>query len=201
MPSSGLQDWDERHRNAPERDDATPVPLVIATASAMKPGGALDLACGAGRNALWLAEHGWSVTAVDGSPAAIERVRSCAASRGVNVNAQVANLEKSEYTIEPAHWDLIVISYYLQRDLFDPAKRGVVPGGVLAAIVLLGEGRFSLRTGELRAYFSGWEILHDREGNPGDSPDHRPVAELVARRPFPASVHTSPPPTEKPLLP
>jgi len=199
MPSSGLQEWDERHRSATERDDATPVPLVIATASEMKPGRALDLACGAGRNALWLAEHGWSVTAVDGSPAAIERLRTRAASQGVNINAQVADLEKSEYTIAPAHWDLIVISYYLQRDLFEPAKRGVVPGGVLAAIVLLGEGRFSLRTGELRAYFSGWEILHDREGNPADSPEHWAVAEIVARRPFPASVHACPP-TEKPLL-
>ena len=101
------------------------------------------------------------------------------------MTAQVADLEQGEYTIEPAHWDLIVISYYLQRDLFEPAKRGVVPGGALAAIVLLGEGRFSLRPGELRAYFSDWQILHDREGNPGDSPEHRAVAEIAAR-PFPA---------------
>jgi tellurite methyltransferase len=186
MPSSGLLEWDERHRAGEERDDATPLPLVVENASEMKPGRALDLACGAGRNALWLAEHGWSVTAVDGSPAAIELVRMRASARGVNVNAQVADLEKYEYTIEPEHWDLVVISYYLQRDLFEPAKRAVLPGGVLTAIVLLGEGRFSLRPGELRAYFSGWEILHDREGNPGDSPAHRAVAEIVARRPFPA---------------
>ena len=186
MPSSGLLEWDERHRTGEERDDATPLPLVVETASEMKPGRALDLACGAGRNALWLAEYGWSVTAVDGAPAAIELVRTRASVRGVNVNAQVADLEKGEYAIAPGHWDLVVISYYLQRDLFEPAKRGVVPGGVLAAIVLLGEGRFSLRPGELRGYFSDWEILHDREGNPGDSPEHRAVAEIVARRPFPA---------------
>jgi SAM-dependent methyltransferase len=183
MPSSGLHEWDERHRAAAERDDAPPLPLVIETASEMKPGRALDLACGAGRNALWLAEHGWSVTAVDGSPAAIELVRTRASTRGVNVNAQVADLEKGEYAIEPSHWDLVVICYYLQRDLFEPAKRGVVPGGVLAAIVLLGEGRFSVKPGELRGYFSDWELLHDHEGNPGESP-HRAVAEIVARRPF-----------------
>jgi tellurite methyltransferase len=184
MPSSGLHEWDERHRAGVERDDATPLPLVVETASEMKPGRALDLACGAGRNALWLAEHGWSVTAVDGSPAAIELVRTRASARGVNVNAQVADLEKGEYAIEQSHWDLIVISYYLQRDLFGPAKRGIVPGGVLVAIALLGEGRFSVAAGELRGYFSGWEILHDREGNPGDSPEHWAVAEIVARRPF-----------------
>jgi SAM-dependent methyltransferase len=184
MPSSGLLEWDERHRAAAEQDVAAPLPLVIKVALEMKPGRALDLACGAGRNALWLAEHGWSVTAVDGSPAAIELLRKRAVERGVNVDAQVADLEKGEYAIEPSHWDLVVICYYLQRDLFEPAKRGVVPGGVLAAIVLLGEGRFSLGPGELRGYFSGWEILHDHEGNPGDSPEHRAVAEIVARRPF-----------------
>src|ERR1700675_2509912 len=111
MPSSGLLEWDERHRAAAEHDDATPLPLLIETASEMKPGRALDLACGAGRNALWLAEHGWSVTAVDGSPAAIELVRKRAEQRRVNVNLQVADLEKGEYRIEPAHWDLVVISY------------------------------------------------------------------------------------------
>jgi len=184
MPSSGLREWDERHRAAAEHDEATPLPLVVETASEMKPARALDLACGAGRNALWLAERGWSVTAVDGSPAAIELVRRRASAQGTNVTVQVADLEKGEYSIEPAHWDLVVISYYLQRDLFEPAKRGVVPGGVLLAIVLLGEGRFSVAPGELRGYFSGWEILHDREGNPGDSPQHWAAAEIVARRPL-----------------
>jgi tellurite methyltransferase len=180
MSSSGLLEWDERHRAAAERDDAAPLPLVVETASEMKPGRALDLACGAGRNALWLAEQGWSVTAVDGSPAAIELLRQ----RGPHLDAHTADLEKGEYVIEPSRWDLIVISYYLQRDLFEPAKLGVIPGGVLLAIVLLGEGRFSAAPGELRSYFCGWEILHDREGNPGDSPEHWAVAEIVARRPF-----------------
>jgi SAM-dependent methyltransferase len=184
MPSSGLLEWDERHRGAAEHDNATPLPLVTKTAREMKPGRALDLACGAGRNALWLAERGWSVTAVDGSPAAIELVRRRASARGVNVNAQVADLEKGEYVIEPSQWDLVLMCFYLQRDLFEPAKRGVVPGGVLVAIVLLGEGRFSVAPGELRGYFLGWEILHDREGNPGDSPEHWAVAEIVARRPL-----------------
>jgi tellurite methyltransferase len=184
MPSSGLLEWDEHHRAAAEHDDVTPLPLVVKTAGEMKPGRALDLACGAGRNALWLAEHGWSVTAVDGSPAAIELVRKRAAERGVSVNARVADLEKDEYAIEPSHWDLVVISYYLQRDLFEPAKRGVVPRGVLVAIVLLGEGRFSVKAGELRGFFPAWEILHDHEGNPGDSLEHWAVAEIVARRPF-----------------
>jgi tellurite methyltransferase len=165
-------------------DYVEPVALVMETAAATRPGRALDLACGEGRNALWLAQNGWRVTAVDRSSAALELLRQRAAEIGVEIEARVADLENGEYAIKPAQWDLVVISHYLQRDLFEPAKRGVIPGGVLLAIVLLGEGRFRAKPGELRSYFTDWEILHDREGAPGDSSPHRAVAEIVARRPF-----------------
>src|SRR5690242_890537 len=138
------------------------VPLLVETVGSMRPGRALDLACGEGRNALWLAQNGWSVTAVDRSSPTIELLRRRAAECRVDIEARVADLEDGEYAIEPAQWDLVVISYYLQRDLFGPAKRGVVPGGLLLAIVLLGEGRFRAEPGELRGYFADWEILHDR---------------------------------------
>src|SRR6202049_3500043 len=99
-----LHDWNKRYRQRerPAEDlDAAPTPLLVETASALAPGKtprkALDLACGAGRNALWLAEHGWSVTAVDGSPAAIEILGRRAFDRGVILNMRIADLEKSEY--------------------------------------------------------------------------------------------------------
>jgi len=155
-----------------------PTPLLVETAGKRKPGRALDLACGHGRNAMWLAEHGWQVTAVDRSPEAIPEV-----------DARVADLEKHEFPIEEAAWDLIVVSYYLQRDLFEPIKRGLKPGGVALVIVHIFEpghehSRFSLQPGELRTYFEGWEIVHYYEGKPRD-PDHkRAVAEIVATRPL-----------------
>src|SRR5438445_11920373 len=123
-----VREWDQRYRSgdAPPHDsDEAPTPLLVQTAERLPAGKALDLACGAGRNALWLAEHGWSVTAVDGAPAAIEILRDRASKRGVEVDARVADLEKSEYLIEQSRWDLIVMSYYLQRDLFEPAKCGL----------------------------------------------------------------------------
>src|SRR5579859_1057686 len=128
-----LRGWDERYRS--EDLEAPPTALLVDTAQRLPAGKALDLACGTGRNALWLAEQGWSVTAVDGARAAIEILRERAARRAVNVDAQVADLEKHEYPIEPSAWNLIAICYYLQRDLFEPAKSGVAPGGVLLAIV------------------------------------------------------------------
>ena len=187
-----IPEWDKRYRlgeHAAADLEAPPTALVVNTAQTLRPGRALDLACGAGRNALWLAEHGWEVTAVDGAPSAIEILRSRAAERDLNVNAIVADLEKHEFEIASAEWDLVTICYYLQRDLFEPAKRGVAPGGVLIAIVHINEpgeavGGHRLRPGELQKYFAGWEILYHNEGRANDAAHRRAVAEIVARRPL-----------------
>jgi tellurite methyltransferase len=186
-----IRGWDERYRSgeqAAEDLNAAPAPLLVEAAMKLAPGKALDLACGTGRNALWLAEQRWSVTAVDGSPAAIEMLRSRASECGVTVNTRVADLEKHEYQIEPSDWNLVAICYYLQRDLFESAKQGVVPGGILISIVHITETgeeptAHRLRPGELEIYFQGWEILHRREGKPNDTAHQRSVAEIVARRP------------------
>jgi len=186
-----INKWDERYRlrERPGEDlEAAPTPLVVATVRNLKPGKALDLACGVGRNAFWLAEHGWDVTAVDGAATAIEILRNRASERGLKINADVADLEEGEFVIEPSRWNLIAMCYYLQRNLFEPAKQGVVPGGVVISIVHITEPgeeptAHRLRPGELEKYFAGWEILHRYEGKPNDSVHKRAVAEIVARRP------------------
>jgi tellurite methyltransferase len=187
-----IHEWNKRYRlreHAASDFESPPTPLLVKTVSALMPGRALDLACGTGRNALWLAERGWDVTAVDGASVAIETLRARAAERGLPVKALVADLEKTEFEFEPSRWDLIAICYYLQQVLFEPAKRGVKPGGVLISIVHVAEPgqaptRHSLRPGELETFFKGWEILHRHEGMPNDAPHRRPVAEIIARRPL-----------------
>jgi tellurite methyltransferase len=156
----------------------------VSYAGELRPGKALDLACGSGRHAVWLAEREWRVTAVDISASAIATLKERAAA----IDARVADLEKGEYPIEPSVWDLVLIIRYLQRDLFAPAKLGVKSGGVLIASVLLEnpaqpEARFRAKPGELRRYFEDWEILHFAEGESGQ---HR-VAEIAARRPVTGS--------------
>lgn len=178
-----LRGWDDRYRS--QEVPSAPTPLVVATARRLTPGRALDLACGTGRNALWLASRGWAVTAVDGSAVAIEKLK--AIGQGLPIDARGADLERGEFAIAASSWDLILMCYYLQRDLFEPVKRGVAPGGVVIAIVHIAEpgeqqGRYRLRSGELAGYFEGWEILHSREGVPGDTEHRRASAEIVARR-------------------
>jgi SAM-dependent methyltransferase len=181
-----LAAWDEQYRknaNSAAERESIPNPLLVQAASDLPPGRALDLACGTGRNALWLAEHHWNVTAVDGSPTALEILRHHAT--GLHIETQVADLENSGFMIEPARYNLIAMCYYFERNLIEQCKRGLAPGGVMVAIALLKEpgkelSTFRLQPGELRAYFPDWEILHYREC--ADMWEHK-VAELVVRRP------------------
>ncbi len=159
-----IEKWDQRYRAGQKLYEA-PSPLLQRFAADLDPGAALDLACGPGRNALYLAERGWRVTAVDGSPIAIAKLRE----RNAAIDARIADLERGEFQIQPDSYDLICDCLYLQRDLFPQIKAGVRAGGMAIVIALLTR----VRPGELREYFDDWKILHYGEEQ---------VAELVAVR-------------------
>ena len=165
-----IEKWNARYRAGEQLFD-TPSPLVTRFVGDLAPGMALDLACGPGRNALYLAERGWRVTAVDGSPIAIAKLRE----RDVQIDARVVDLERGEFQIQPDSYDLICDCYYLQRDLFPQMKTGIRTGGMVIVIVHLADAGTPTRAcpDELRTYFADWKILHYRE---------QEVAELVAVR-------------------
>ena len=174
------RNWDDHYSDASNLN-FTPAPLLVEVAEQLAPGRALDLACGPGRNALFLASLGWQVTAVDSSPVAIRLLRDRA--RGLDVDARVADLEAGEFRIAPAAYDLICDFFYLQRDLFPAIREGVRPGGAFVGAIHLADApnrRFVLNPGELRNEFAGWKVLYYSEGaEPGKL---RPVARIIARR-------------------
>jgi SAM-dependent methyltransferase len=179
--------WEEKYRSGERGAEDAPTILIVEIAKQLSPGTAIDLACGAGRNALYLAERGWMVTAVDGSETAVELVRRRSAARGLDVQTKRADLTAATFTMPPDAFDLILIGYYLQRDLFAKAKTAVHPGGVVVAIAHTpepGEKWSEKRAapGELRTFFNGWDLLWDYEGPSRDPAHRRPVAEIVARR-------------------
>jgi len=183
-----IQQWNERYR-AGEQLFHEPSPLVTRFSRELETGHALDLACGAGRNSLYLAEQGWRVTAVDGSPLAIEILRERARQRKLVIESRVADLERGEFEIEPGAYDLICDCYYLQRSLIPKMKLSLRPGGIIIAIVHLADADqphgtpTRARPGELCAFFEGWKILHEYEGKSREACHQRPVAELVAQKP------------------
>ena len=71
--------WDQRHAAQDPIESTEPDPTLVDEIGSLRPGRALDLGAGDGRNAIWLAEHGWKVTAVDFSQVALDRARSRAA--------------------------------------------------------------------------------------------------------------------------
>ena len=89
---------------------------------------------GWGGTALYLAAHGWQVTAVDYSAVALD-ILSERAAEGLPVHIVLADLEKDEYAIAPNAWDLIVDCCYLQRSLFPAIKAGVRQGGAVCRCI------------------------------------------------------------------
>lgn len=170
-----MSKWDERYRQG-ENTEAIPSPLIERVIPLIAPGRALDLACGPGRHAAWLSEHGWDVTGVDSSRVALDLLLK----RAPRVHAVCADLERGEFDMGDAAWDLICDFHYLQRDLFPRVRRGVRPGGLFVAqIRTFAAARafnpnYLLDRGELIGQFGDWTIEHWVEG---------PFAELIARRP------------------
>src|SRR5262245_45383825 len=128
--------WNERYQCGEHAHD-DPHPLVTRFASTLPPGRALDVACGVGRHSLWLAQLGWTVSAVDYSSTAIESLRERAEKAYVTVHSRIADLEQNEFLIEPAAFDLVVVCNYLQRSLFLSSKEGTRIGGIVIAIIAL----------------------------------------------------------------
>jgi tellurite methyltransferase len=177
------RNWEE-HYSLAENLDFTPAPLLVEAVEMLPPGRALDIACGPGRNALYLAELGWRVVAVDSSRAAIRILQERAAAASLGVEARVADLEAGEYAPERGAYDLVCDVLYLQRSLFPALRQSVREGGLFVGQILLRDPQhdpaFRLEPGELREEFSGWKILYYSEG--ADAGHIHRTAQIIARR-------------------
>ena len=84
---------------------------------------------GQGRNAIWLAEHGWSVTGFDISPVAVAQARGEAVKKKVRIEAVIAPYETFDWGKEK--WDLIVLAYFLPQEIFPNVWESLRPGGMV----------------------------------------------------------------------
>jgi SAM-dependent methyltransferase len=124
-----------------------PAAEITETLAGVPPGDALDLACGAGRHAVWLRDRGWRVTAVDLVAPAIE-----------SVTRIQADLERFEFRIIPNAWDAIVCWLYWQENLLPAIAAGARPGGIVALAGKI-SGRFATSLANYRRAFEGWREL------------------------------------------
>ncbi|MCW2947169.1 MAG: Methyltransferase type 11 [Actinoallomurus sp.] len=130
-------EWDRRYETAELVWTASPNRFVVEEIAGMRPGRALDLAAGEGRNAVWLAELGWQVTAVDFSAVGLAKAGKLAESRGVSVDRATADVR--DYRPEAAAYDLVLIVYlHLPAaelaGVLSRAATAVAPSGTLLVI-------------------------------------------------------------------
>lgn len=130
-------EWDARYSATESMWSYEPNVLLVPRAEGLTPGRALDLACGEGRNALWLASRGWDVTALDFSQVAIDKGRARAQQMGVSVDFRVADV--IDFPPETGRFDLVIV-FYLQlphhevRQVLAHAVDALAPGGTLLVV-------------------------------------------------------------------
>src|SRR5437016_1288436 len=130
-------DWDKRYAGDDLLWSAAPNRFLVAEVAQVAPGRALDLACGEGRNAIWLAEHGWTVTAVDFSTVGLDKARRIAGARGAAVQWECADV--TEYRPREEGFDLVIIMYLhlaaaSRRGVLHRAAMAVAPSGTLLVV-------------------------------------------------------------------
>lgn len=162
--------WDRRHE-ASGPADLVQGPPIFGSFQEWFPisGLALEIACGRGETAVWLALRGMEVQAADVSPVAIGLARDLAARNGVTDRCRFEVWDLDEGLPVGPQVDLMVCHMYHQPRLYRAMEERLAPGGLLA-IAGLSEvgsevGRFRARPGELRAAFEELELVGEDEGN------------------------------------
>lgn len=182
--------WDKRYRTVTQ--PANP-PKVLAENSHLLPncGQALDLACGLGAGAQLLAKHGLRVDAWDISSIAIEQLTETAQKQELAINALVKNVELS--SLVPQHYDVILVSHFLVREMAVTLIDALKPGGLLfyqtfTRVAVSNDGpsnpAYRLNDNELLHLFVPLKVRFYREElNLGDvTKGCRGLAMLVAER-------------------
>jgi SAM-dependent methyltransferase len=126
------QAWDRRYAGTELVWTSEPNRFLVAEAAALEPGRALDLACGEGRNAVWLAEHGWQVTGVDFSAVGLGKAAALARSQRVQADWIAADL--LEWEPARAAFALVIV-FYLQ---VPASERGTIVGRAAGAVAVGG---------------------------------------------------------------
>lgn len=136
-PESAAAVWDERYSAPGHTFGTRPNEFVVEMVAGLPPGRALDVACGEGRHAVWLAARGHEVTGVDVSPVAIAKAGALAVESGVSVDLVIADL--AAYEPAAGAYDLVLLAYVqlpdaLRRTVHVRAAAALAPGGTLALV-------------------------------------------------------------------
>ena len=190
--------WDDRFREGDYPLDPDPAPVLQQYIEAFPDGRALDIATGTGRNAVFLADHGYTVDALDKSREGLKIARENADKRGVSENCSWIHADAFEYAYPEDTYDVITIRSFHILDRLTDIKAALAPDGILYYQTHLRttepldygpSDRHRVGSNELLRACLDLTILHYREFATG-SDDHRGAyAQVIARN---SRGHTQP---------
>lgn len=171
MSEADRERWDGRYAEGQYRARVWPSELLVEWLPRLPRGRALDVACGAGRNALHLAAGGFAVDGVDISDVALGRARAAAAERGLDATFHCMDLDAHE--LPGAGYDLVIVSRFVDRGLVPALRAALAPDGFLLYDHHLRTHRdvagpkspeFRVGPNELLSLFEGLRVVHYHEG-------------------------------------
>jgi tellurite methyltransferase len=181
--------WDERYKGKSPSRGAGPRRFLKTHIHLLPRGRALDVAAGEGQNAVFLAQCGFDVEAVDISAVGLQKARALARSKSVKMKTIHADLEFFE--IERERYDLIAVFDFLNRRLIPRIKKGLKKNGIVVYETYLLEQKsfkggpqnplYLLKPNELLRLFSGFRVLFYREGVFRE-PRKKGIASLIAQK-------------------
>ncbi len=187
MSKSEREHWEQRYTTEGARS-TEPASFLREIAERLRPRSRiLDVGGGSGRNALWLARRGHTLTIADISPNALALASAAAASANVTIETVQADFDEDAIPSRP--WDVIIDFHFFKPQLFAQFKEHLVPGGLLvfcqATVRNLERHErpprpYLLQPGEGWELLEGWELIVAREGW---SADDRHEFESLARVP------------------
>ena len=173
MSSEDREKWDQRYREGAYADRNYPSEFLRKRVSFVDNGRAMDLACGVGRNAIYLAELGFQVDAIDVSSEGLEIARERARERGVSINWINEDLLNG-WSVPDGQYDLIVMFRFVSRDILVKLPKFLAPGGTLIIEEHLQwpqgnvtgptNNRFRVKPGELIEACQELDVLFNYEG-------------------------------------
>ncbi|MFB6216833.1 MAG: class I SAM-dependent methyltransferase, partial [Candidatus Aenigmatarchaeota archaeon] len=182
--------WNKRYREGGHHTKEDPSSLLKKWVPRLSPGRALDLGCGAGRNALFLASKGYDVDAIDYSEVALKIGRSRARERGLEVNWIHSDIEKHSFLEEV--YDLINVSFFHSLDSLPSVKKSLKDDGIFIYEHHLSvkedvdrgpkSAQVRFRPNELLDIFSDYQVLYYTEGIETNDGEKSAKVRIVCRK-------------------
>ena len=177
--------WNSKYETEVYLFGEKPIPFLVDNVHLLRKGKVLDIAMGEGRNGVYLATQGFEVLGLDISEKGLKKAHNLAKKNKVTIETKVVDLES--FTLEPNSYDVILCTYYMQKDLFKQFQSALKPGGMIVVetynVDYLKYVQFSrkwaLDTNEMLDIFKGLRVIRYQDYDDGKEA----YSSIIAQKP------------------